>query len=254
MYFLGFAALARASESATHRAYLETLVGGRINVGTAIDEMVVTGGTTKLFAIPGTPTPTIDQLLTKVAWTEMNLFIGPAGIYRDDDPSQRNDKLPKGMPETTKTALKEVMTTIKSFSSSLPHVTGSGGDTQCARMSQKAFENITNTFLDKIKVTPRTYDSKVSDWYIKIGKDCRRVFITRGAHTVRSDSPLLQPIRGQPPVTEGRFMVDDIKPSPDIYYKVISAESAKSRIQGRQLKRQKEYDEQQDLRIRDCLM
>ena len=64
-------------------------------------------------------------IINWVCWAESNLFIGPAGCYRLDDPSQRVDKIPLSMDTRQKKLAEAVKEAWKMVAN--PAVTGAAG-------------------------------------------------------------------------------------------------------------------------------
>ncbi|MBD5470809.1 MAG: hypothetical protein HDR19_06800 [Lachnospiraceae bacterium] len=117
----------------------------------------------------------IQNTLYGIAWMPQNLFIGPAGKIRLDDPSQNNDKLPIGMPNAQKRNINQIITGLNLYShSNIPHVCGAGGQTNAVAFDNEAdFNRLVELFFDNIGGTCGCYDSKISDWLIGVNNNSR---------------------------------------------------------------------------------
>lgn len=112
----------------------------------------------------------IQPTLYKIAWMPQNLFIGPAGKIRSDDPSQNNDKLPIGMPNAQKTNINQIIAGLNQYShSNIPHVSGTGGQRNAVAFDNEAdFNKLMDIFFHNISGHINCYDSKISDWLISV--------------------------------------------------------------------------------------
>jgi len=166
MYFLGIAALARAKNDIKYRSILTPLLGHGINMNAVLDAVKCDG---KKFSY-GDNNPLINQVLYAIAWKPINLFIGPSGTFRTDDPSQKYDKLPNGMPKDRQEALNSLMSCIKTnMKSVIPNSEGDGGVNKAVNMTDAEFNAVTESFIKNIKNVLAAYSSKVSDWVINSG-------------------------------------------------------------------------------------
>lgn len=143
----------------------------------------------------------LHQVLTTIGWTSDNLFIGPSGVYRSDDPSQGNDTRPDSMsswafPET-------VINIFQNAGISVPNVSGTGGTYHAIRLRDNQIHDIANKFLGAIsKITPRLRETIVSDWVAQIDdprrsgryrSQCYPIFFasSSGGQTQSNDAKLL---------------------------------------------------------------
>lgn len=108
------------------------------------------------------------KVVREIAWLPMNTFSGPFEKLRQDDPSQKNDGYPCGMPRKQKNALQNIQKAFENYSHSfLPHENGQGGMTQCGHFKNKAdFVKLVQVFFDEIKGGWKRYESKISDWRV----------------------------------------------------------------------------------------
>lgn len=121
------------------------------------------------FSIPS-DVPIVQEVLNEIAWMPMNLFTGPSGNFRIDDPSQRNESLPEKMSDEQKGALKKIIGGLKEYSHSfIPHIEGEGGSTKSVHFdNENQFNDLAKLFLENIKSDKplSCYDSELSDWRI----------------------------------------------------------------------------------------
>lgn len=124
----------------------------------------------------------IDEVLTKVAWMPMNLFTGPCGQIRAEDPGQGYDTMPVGMRSKQKEKLESIISAIKTYNhSSIPHEQGAGGSTQSISFNNVTyFSKLANEFLSCLDSRMGCYDSSVSDWLIESNKKYYKVLVYKG--------------------------------------------------------------------------
>lgn len=60
----------------------------------------------------------IHACLSEIAWLPMNLFTGPKGDFRSDDPSQRYDSFPPNMPRKQRDAIQNIINGILKYCTS----------------------------------------------------------------------------------------------------------------------------------------
>jgi hypothetical protein len=101
------------------------------------------------------------------AWLPWNLFIGPAGKFRGDDPSQGNDRIPLSMPD--RNDIETLNTCLQGLGVAYPPQ--SEGASYPVNIAETKFNkfvmnavNIMNKFNPE-KTTP--YDSLIKDWVLK---------------------------------------------------------------------------------------
>lgn len=114
--------------------------------------------------------------LNWICWAESNLFIGPAGKHRIDDPSQKMDHIPLSMGATKKG--KKVMdkaAEVKSVWATVCHSGNSGEDGQPITLSinDQAVPNFVKVFAEYICLSEADviYRSKYSDWAAYLATD-----------------------------------------------------------------------------------
>lgn len=115
----------------------------------------------------------IHACLSEIAWLPMNLFTGPKGNFRSDDPGQGLESFPPNMPYNQRAAIKNIIKEIsRCCTSYIPNVSGASGT---VRFSKENFNCLMDIFFNNIDIHLRCYDSKVKDWVIgtnyKLGKD-----------------------------------------------------------------------------------
>ncbi len=108
------------------------------------------------------------KALNEIAWLPMNTFSGPKENLRLDDPSQKNDGFPCGMPEAQKQALNSIIRALNHYSHSfIPHEEGDGGMTQSVHFDDELpFNRLAEEFFKSINGNWRRYESKISDWRV----------------------------------------------------------------------------------------
>lgn len=187
MFYLGVLALCylkkcqRTNEGAVYRLgeLLKTATGNHsINVNKALGEIIyddrgnfhlgprVTSRSGENFVRE--QNEELYKTIGEIAWLPMNTFSGPVESLRGDDPSQRNEIFPYGMPEAQKQALRNIMNQLDCDSHSfIPHEEGQGGITQCVRFENEAqFDRLATVFFNEISRSWRRYESKISDWLV----------------------------------------------------------------------------------------
>lgn len=109
----------------------------------------------------------IDPILKKIAWTHDNLFVGPSGKYRDDDPSQGTDGIPISVgrwdfPNTMQTLFRE----IKSYVANEKDQIGT------INIEEHKMKRIAEGFIRAIRWREQAMpeESRVSDWVVQITK------------------------------------------------------------------------------------
>lgn len=106
----------------------------------------------------------IHACLSEIAWLPMNLFTGPKGDFRSDDPSQRYDSFPPNMPRKQRDAIQNIINGILKYCTSrIPNESGESGT---VRFSQKSFNCLMDIFFSNINLCLPCYDSKVADWVV----------------------------------------------------------------------------------------
>lgn len=155
----------------------------------------------------------LNNALAAIAWMPMNLFIGPCGKLRCDDPSQGMDKFPEGMPHNQKTAINNIDNAIKNYNrSAIPHTAGAGGATHSVTLQNDAdFSNLVTVFFNNISGTIRCYDSKISDWLIACGSRYYKIFFFTGQNPENDINEFR--LRGE--LHEGKFLVKDGRTRPE---------------------------------------
>lgn len=118
--------------------------------------------------------------LVWICWAEPNLFIGPDGAYRDDDPSQRMEFLPLSLPEKQKKLAQTVAVKWSAVSSS--RIVGREDDAIRVSFDDRKLAEFADSFLDYINyagpggaqnIHRTTYD----DWVlVKDQANARDVF------------------------------------------------------------------------------
>lgn len=222
MYYLGVLSLCylkrlRATGKNAANAKMRILSDAcRISVSTILDAVnAVINTDPGIFSIPEGNND-IRNTLCRIAWMPGNLFIGPASGIRADDPSQNNDKLPVGMPNTQKTMLNQIIVGLNQYSHSyIPHVSGAGGQRNAVAFDNAAnFNKLMEIFFNNISGTLNCYDSKISDWLIAVNNNRRNshnnynyyniLFYTGG----RAQS-LISTYRNQRQLVAGKFAVKE---------------------------------------------
>lgn len=110
------------------------------------------------------PVNKASSFLSWICWAESNLFIGPAGRYRLDDPSQRMDKFPLYMDDRVKigaTRVKEAWVAICDSS-----VVGEEGAEITLNIKSDKLPNFVEAFVDYICLSKPDdiYESKYKEW------------------------------------------------------------------------------------------
>ena len=181
MYYLGVLSLCylkklRATNESAANAKIQTLLSAcRIpNLPIANAVTAVSNTEPDSFNIPE-GNNNIQNTLYGIAWMPQNLFIGPAGKIRSDDPSQNNDKLPPGMPDAQKRNINQIIAGLNQYShSNIPHVCGAGGQRNAVAFDNESdFNKLVELFFDNIGGTFGCYDSKISDWLIGVNSSSR---------------------------------------------------------------------------------
>lgn len=106
-------------------------------------------------------------IINWVCWAESNLFIGPAGCFRKDDPSQRVDKLPLSMDAGQKALAERVVQAWNEVAN--PAVTGEAN--QFIRFTIKntgngKLRNFVEAFLKYINHTRVIHVTRYDDWTV----------------------------------------------------------------------------------------
>lgn len=113
-------------------------------------------------------TKNMYNILYKIAWSHDNLFVGPAGVYRDDDPSQRNDGIPIS---AGKWRFPENMCKLfDRFSSNIPN---ESNISRTLNLKKYVLHDIARDFIQAVteghqQQQPNPKESIVSDWVAKI--------------------------------------------------------------------------------------
>ena len=109
----------------------------------------------------------IGPILKQIAWTHDNLFVGPSGKYRDDDPSQRTDGIPISVgrwdfPNTMQTLFRE----IKSYVANEKDQIGT------INIEEHKMKRIAEGFIKALPLRAQAMpkQSRVSDWVVQITK------------------------------------------------------------------------------------
>lgn len=107
--------------------------------------------------------------ISSISWAEANLFIGPAGCYREDDPSQKMEYCPVNMPVKQKELASKVKTAWDAVSKS--RLVGNEGDKISISVNVNKLDDFVNVFIDYINYTSDIYVTRYDDWYlVKEGK------------------------------------------------------------------------------------
>ena len=86
--------------------------------------------------------------LVWICWAEPNLFIGPSGVLRDDDPSQRREPFPLSLPARQKLLAEAVAKKWAAMSSS--RIVGKEGDEISVAFDERKLPEFADCFLDYI--------------------------------------------------------------------------------------------------------
>lgn len=129
----------------------------------------------------------LQSFLNQFSWMDSNLFIGPSGAFRCDDPSQKIDKLPLSLPESQKKMIRQLITLKKEYLPSvIPNQSGTRGTITCP---QKGAEELVFQLEQLLGASARgIYESKVSDWGAVRDVPTKRAPIVYPFHDVRSIS------------------------------------------------------------------
>ena len=108
-------------------------------------------------------------ILNWICWAQPNLFIGPSGIYREDDPSQKMEEFPIHMNPKQKELATKVKAGWSSVSSS--RIVGEAGqminisvNVDC--LDDKKRNTFIPAFLDYITASREVYKTRFDDWVI----------------------------------------------------------------------------------------
>ena len=107
--------------------------------------------------------------LVWICWAEPNLFIGPGGKYRDDDPSQKMEQFPLSLPAGQKRLAKAVAEKWKDMSSS--RIVGKEGDMISVAFDERKLPKFVECFLDYIGYVGKggaqsIYRTAFGDWVV----------------------------------------------------------------------------------------
>lgn len=190
MYYLGVISLCYlrhlrdagdASYESSKQKLFDACHAPNLNLDMAVDRIVCTlDRGVKHFSL--SRGAQIDEVLTKVAWMPMNLFTGPCGEIRADDPGQGYDTMPEGMRRNQKEKLEGIISAIKTYNhSSIPHEQGAGGSTQSISFNNDTYlSKFAEEFLSCFDSRMGCYNASVSDWLIESNKKYYRVLVYKG--------------------------------------------------------------------------
>ena len=121
-------------------------------------------------------------ILSRISWTDDNLFVGPAGKYRNDDPSQQNDKIPRSVGKWRFTD--ELISAFSLLNQPVPHVEGQGGKSFAVHLNERVMTQIVDKFLGVYPnpASPLIRSTLVQDWVAQVGNRCYPIFFP-GART-----------------------------------------------------------------------
>ncbi|MCH5255303.1 MAG: hypothetical protein J1F41_10300, partial [Lachnospiraceae bacterium] len=99
-----------------------------------------------------------------LCWAESNLFIGPAGRYRLDDPSQTMDKFPLYMDDRVKNGATRVKKAWDEICKS--RLVGAGGDSITLKIVAGGLPNFVEAFVDYICLSQpgKIYRTAYREW------------------------------------------------------------------------------------------
>lgn len=108
--------------------------------------------------------------LVWICWAEPNLFIGPSGVCRDDDPSQRMEQFPLSLPARQMQLAEEVGRNWKAVSSS--RIVGREDETISVAFDAKKMPQFVHSFLDYISYrggsgAQNIHRTNYGDWALK---------------------------------------------------------------------------------------
>lgn len=120
-----------------------------------------------------------SDILNKVCWAESNLFIGPGGLYRMDDPSQKKEKFPLSMDKQQMQLANNVISAWNSISNAA--IVGEKDqfiEFTLKKADSKGVEKFVAAFLAYINCTKDIYVTRYDDWVaVPIGE--------KGSYTFR---------------------------------------------------------------------
>lgn len=117
-----------------------------------------------------------NSILNWICWAESNLFIGPAAIYRTNDPSQKMDQIPLSMGETEKgKAVMDKATDVKKAWDDIckSSIVGEDGQPISLSINDGGLPNFVKVFVDYICLSEPNviYRSKYKDWAANLSTD-----------------------------------------------------------------------------------
>lgn len=112
----------------------------------------------------------MDEKKNRIAWAYSNLFIGPSSKYREDDPSQKMDKIPISFPEKRAILAKNVKLAWNKISSS--YIVGESDTEISLKISENKndVKTFLSTFIDYIldvRTEGAIHVTRLNDWVVK---------------------------------------------------------------------------------------
>ena len=99
-------------------------------------------------------------VLNQIAWTQANIFVGPAGKYRCDDPEQGKDGIPLSMRNSFSPKIQSIRSN-KGIPGSPAMQKGSIGN---IAIGKTEICNIGKIFMNALPETRNLHNTKVGDW------------------------------------------------------------------------------------------
>lgn len=103
--------------------------------------------------------------LNKLCWAHSNLFIGPAGKYRDDDPSQKVEECPLNMDKRQKGLSKEVID-IWSKHVSSSRIVGERDQYITVKINMEGMGIFVPKFFEYLNYTTEIYVTGYDEWAV----------------------------------------------------------------------------------------
>lgn len=107
----------------------------------------------------------VNNCIREICWAPANLFIGPSGEYREDDPSQKMEELPNSFPDKQKELAGNTIAKWNTISKS--RIVGRDGAKISIQIENtRSLSEFINAFVNYITCSENVYKTCYNDWVV----------------------------------------------------------------------------------------
>lgn len=245
MYLIGIICLALAKkkeESDTYDYYSKLLelspnagnLDNTINDTTVNDDFEYVFPQVSQTLIPGTRTvqtshTSLPTVIGAISWLEYNIFKGPRGLSRSDDPSQLGEKVkPASFP---KARWEKLDSLLKMYSTIGKKSAATKGDTLNYTITYTQAKSIAQAFLNTVSGSTLSHQTVVGDWVLGDTTTNRYKFIVDLKNPVEYNKILTSTEVKNTILPTFKFACGaNIVPVPDVYMSIVKVDRSTGKI------------------------